>query len=142
MRVIGLDIGERRVGVAISDPDGRVASPVAVLDASQLRNAGDLARLVEEHDAALVVIGLPISLDGTEGPQAQRVREIGVRLAQGLPVPVTFADERLSSVEARRALGAAGVKRERQRGRVDMVAAALFLQSYLDARASDEDERA
>ena len=140
MRVIGLDIGERRIGVAISDPCGRVASPAAVLEASTLRDARDLARLVGDYDAGLVVIGLPTSLDGTEGPQARRVRELGARLAQGLPVPVVFADERLSSVEARRVLSRAGLDERQQRGRVDMVAAAVFLQGYLDARASKEEE--
>ena len=134
MRVLALDIGEKRIGVAVSDPSGTIASPVCVLDAAQVLGGGrDLIRLVEDYEAGLVVIGLPRSMDGSEGPQAARVRSAGERLARSLPVPVTYADERLSSVEARRSLTEAGVTDRQKRGTVDMIAASLFLQTYLDA---------
>jgi putative Holliday junction resolvase len=123
------------VGVAVSDPAGRVATPVRVMDAAVLRDSSKIASLVDEFDAELVVIGLPVSLDGTEGPQARRVRAIGERLAQGLRVEVRYADERMSSKEARRVLTEAGVSEREQRGRVDTLAATMFLQSFLDAHA-------
>jgi len=141
VRVLALDIGERRVGVAVSDPTGRVATPVRVVDAALLRDARAVADLVEEYDAGCVLIGLPLSLDGEEGPQARRIRAIGTRLAQGLRVSVEYADERMSSVQARRRLSEGGVSARGQRGRVDMLAAAIFLQGYLDAhRAVEEGE--
>ena len=135
MRVLALDIGERRIGVAVSDPSGTVASPLMVLDAAKvLGNGRDLTQLADEYEAELVVVGLPLSLDGTEGPQAQAVRRAAARLAGFLRVPVEFVDERLSSAQASRAMGDVGASQRQQRGSVDMVAAAIFLQSYLDAR--------
>ena len=106
-----------------------------MLDAAKVLGDGrDLTRLAEEYEAELVVVGLPLSLDGTEGPQALAVRRTAARLAGFLRVPVEFADERLSSAQASRAMGDVGASQRQQRGRVDMVAAAIFLQSYLDAR--------
>lgn len=139
MRVLGLDIGEKRIGVAVSDPSGTVASPLTVLDAKRVLGDGrDLVRLAEDQAVELVVIGMPLSLDGSEGPQAARIRASGNRLAHFLTVPVEYYDERLSSTQARRAMTEAGVSDRHKRGSIDMVAAALFLQSYLDLhRAGD-----
>ncbi len=92
MRVLALDIGERRVGVAASDASGRVATPVKVLDAKVLSDRVTLRRLIEDYQVDLVLVGLPLSLDGTEGPQARRVRAQAARLAGQLGVPVDFAD--------------------------------------------------
>jgi putative Holliday junction resolvase len=131
--VLGLDIGERRVGVAISDPDARVATPHDIIDAKSVEDASTLARMIDDWEIGLVVIGLPNSLDGTEGPQAVRVRVCGDTLASRLPVPVVYQDERMSSAEAKRRMAESGLSEKEQRGRVDMVAAALILQSYLDA---------
>jgi len=138
--MLGLDIGEKRIGVAVSDPGGRVAHPVAVLDAvPTLMDGVPLARLLADYDdVGCFVIGLPLSLDGTEGPQAARVRAAAERLAHFLPFPQVFADERLSSAAARRTLREAGLSEREQRGRVDMVAAAIFLQTYLDEREERE----
>lgn len=133
MRVIALDIGERRVGVAVSDPHGSVATPVAVLEASALASADRVRELVTEWDAALVVVGLPLTMAGEEGAQARRAREAAERIAAFLDVPVTFYDERLSSAAAKRAMRDAGVSEKRARGSVDKVAAAIFLQSFLDS---------
>jgi putative holliday junction resolvase len=139
VRVLALDIGEKRIGVAVSDPSGTVASPLVVLDAAAVLGDGrGLTDLVEEYDAGLVVVGLPLSLDGTEGPQALSVRRAAARLAGFLRVGIEFADERLSSAQASRTMGAQGASQRRQRGSVDMVAAAIFLQSYLDARRVGE----
>lgn len=135
MRLLALDIGEKRIGVAVSDPSGTVASPLTVLDASRTLATGEgLARLVEDYEVEAVVVGLPLSMDGSEGPQAERARRAASRLAGFLRVPIEFADERLSSVQATRALVAGGVTSRQARGNVDKVAASIFLQSYLDAR--------
>ena len=135
MRILGLDIGEKRIGVAVSDPSATVATPLAVLDARQALGDGrELSRLVSDYGIGLLVAGLPLSLDGTEGPQAVRVRSAAQRLAGIVSLPLEFADERLSSAEARRTMSDAGVSDREKRGSIDMVAAAIFLQSYLDAR--------
>jgi putative Holliday junction resolvase len=139
VRILALDIGEKRIGVAVSDPSGSVATPLVVLDATKVLGDGrDLIRLVDEYEARLVVVGLPLSMDGSEGPQAVSVRRSAKRLAGFLRVPVEFADERLSSAQASKAMGESGVSVRQARGSVDMVAAAIFLQSYLDARRNGE----
>jgi len=141
VRVLALDIGEKRVGVAISDPAGRVATPLEVVDASEAsKRGGKLHRIVEDYEVQLVVVGLPLSMNGTEGPQARRVRELADRLARFLPVTMEFVDERLSSVEAKRRMREAGHDERRQRGTVDMVAASIFLQDYLDAHQASVSE--
>jgi len=142
MRVLGLDIGEKRIGVAVSDPSGTIATPLTVLDAVRVLGDGrELVRIAEDYEAELVVVGLPRSMDGSEGPQAARVRAAARRLAGFLRLPVEYCDERLSSVQAKRAMTDAGVSDRDKRGSVDMVAAALFLQSYLDAhREGDASE--
>ena len=135
MRTLGLDIGSVRVGVAVSDPDGAVASAVAVLDARELaRDTRSLARIVEDYEAEQLVVGLPLTLSGDEGPQAAEVREVAGRLADALGLPVAYQDERNSSAEARRAMRAAGLSEREQRGSLDKVAAAILLQTWLDAR--------
>jgi putative holliday junction resolvase len=135
VRVLGLDIGEKRIGVAISDPSGRVSTPLEVLDAKAvLRDGGKLVILIDEYEVERVVVGLPLSMDGTENQQAMTVRRAVKRLVRFLPVPIEYWDERLSSVEARRALKGSGFSEVQMKGRVDMVAASLFLQSYLDSR--------
>ncbi len=134
MRVLGLDIGEKRIGVAVSDPSGTVATPLTVLDApSVLGDGAALARIVEDYEAELLVAGLPVSLAGEEGPQAGRVRRAAERLAGLVGLPLAFADERLTSVEASRRMREAGADERRQRGSKDMVAAAILLQAYLDS---------
>lgn len=139
MRILALDIGEKRIGVAVSDPSGSVATPLLVLDAPKvLADGRELVKLVDEYEVESVVVGLPLSLDGSEGPQAESVRRSVKRLAGFLRVPFEFADERLSSAQASRAMGESGTSSRAARGSVDMVAAAIFLQSYLDARRSGE----
>lgn len=139
MRVLALDIGEKRVGIAISDPSGRVATPLKVIATQSL--LGDsrlLAALADDYEIELVVVGLPLSLDGTEGRQAAEVRRIATLLAKALPLPFEYFDERLSSAAAKRAMTEAGVSDKAKRGSVDMVAASIFLQSYLDSRRSTQ----
>lgn len=139
MRVMALDIGEKRIGVAVSDASGTIASPLVVIDAAKLRaDQRLLSALVEDYEVELLIVGLPLSLDGTEGPQAGRVRRQADRLAQFLPIPVEFADERFSSAEATRSLHEQGLDERQMRGRKDMIAAAVFLQTWLDEHAAGE----
>lgn len=135
MRVLGLDIGERRIGVAVSDPDGRVATPLKVLDARDLaRDIKLLLRLVQDYEVESLVAGLPLTLSGEEGPQATVVRARAEELARALRLPLEFWDERLSTTEAARAMSASGVSARDSKAAVDMVAASLILQGFLDSR--------
>lgn len=135
MRVLALDIGEVRVGIAVSDPEGRVASPVAVLPAQEvLAHASTFHRVLEDWEPVLLVCGLPRTLAGDEGPQAARIKEQALKIGETCGLPLEFVDERLSSAEAKRILREQGLSERSMRGKVDMVAASLFLQSWLDAR--------
>ena len=135
MRVLALDIGEVRVGIAVSDPAARVASPVSVLPAAEvLAHASSFRRVLEDWEPDLLVCGLPRTLAGEEGPQAERIRAQAERIAASCGLPLEFADERLSSAEAKRILKEQGLSERAMRGKVDSVAAGLFLQSWLDAR--------
>ena len=140
MRVLGLDIGERRVGVALSDARRAIATPLKVVDAAELTQGRAFSQIAEEYEVELVVVGLPVGLDGCEGPQAAKVRETGDELARRLRLPVEYQDERLSSAEAERRMAEAGLSTRDMRGKTDMVAAALFLQSYLDAHATETED--
>ena len=132
---MALDIGEKRVGVAISDPDERVASPVCVLAADEVLANGRSFRIVlADWEPDLFLCGLPMTLSGEEGPQAERVRGFAEAVAKRIGIPLEFADERLSSAEAKRSLREKGLSEKAMRGKVDMIAASIFLQSWLDAR--------
>ena len=135
MRVLALDIGEVRVGVAVSDPAGRVASPVCVLPAQEvLAHAVTFRRVLEDWEPELLVCGRPMTLAGEEGPQAARVREQAERVAAACGLPLEIEVDSLSSAEAKRILREQGLSERAMRGKVDMVAASLFLQAWLDAR--------
>jgi len=137
MRVMALDIGEVRVGVAVSDPGERVASPVCVLPAAEVASgAKSFRRLLEDWEPELLLCGLPLTLAGEEGPQAARVRKVSSQVSAATGLPVTFADERLSSAAAKRSLREKGYDERAMRGKVDMIAASLFLQAWLDERAA------
>ncbi len=142
MRVLALDIGERRVGVAVSDVSGSVATPVKVLETAAVFGGNALRRLVEDYEPELMLVGLPLSLDGTEGPQAKRVRAQAERIHAQFGIPVDFADERLTTSQAARAMQEAGVSERDRRGKLDAVAASLFLQAWLDSRREEDDRGA
>jgi putative Holliday junction resolvase len=133
-KVVGVDPGTRRVGVAVSDPDGRVALPLKVIEADP--DAAELVDLVKEQKASEVVVGLPRMLDGTEGPAAQGARELAARLQDLLDVPVRLVDERLTTAAAAQAFTEMEVSERKRRKSIDKVAATLLLQTYLDSRAS------
>ncbi len=132
-RALGLDIGERRVGVAVSDELGLIASPVGVVDL-QREGVEALLTLVERYAPSVIVVGLPVTMRGQEGVQAAETRRFVERLRPHVSCPIVFWDERLTSTAAERLLTQSGVRRERRRERVDALAAALLLQSYLDAQ--------
>ena len=135
MRLIGLDVGEARIGVAVSDPTGTLASAREVLSRRPEAQALEaIAQLVEEEEAQSIIVGLPRSLNGELHGQASLVQAFAELLRKHVPVPVYFWDERLSTVAAEREMRAAGAKRERRRTMIDAVAAAIILQSYLDAQ--------
>lgn len=140
MRIMALDIGEVRTGIAISDPQACVASPVCVLPTEEvMTNASSFRRVVQDWEPELIVSGLPLSLSGDEGPQARRIVKQAQEVADRLGLPLEFYDERLSSTEAKRVLRESGMNEKSMRGKVDMVAASIFLQSWLDAYA-DKDQ--
>ena len=139
MRIMALDIGRARIGVAISDPSESVASPVCVLPAQDvLDHAPSFRRVLEEWEPDLLLCGLPTTLHGEEGPQAQDVRRSAKVIAASCQLPCEFADERLSSVEAKRILREKGMDERAMRGKIDMIAASLFLQTWLDRRKETE----
>ncbi|MBE6471139.1 MAG: Holliday junction resolvase RuvX [Coriobacteriaceae bacterium] len=138
MRALALDIGEVRVGVAVSDLQGKVASPVCVLPAAEVEAvAAPFRRVLEDWDPELLVCGLPLTLAGEEGPQAQRIRKLATTLSDKTGLPLEYVDERLTSSEAKRILRAQGLNEKSMRGKVDMVAASLMLQAWLDSRRAD-----
>jgi putative Holliday junction resolvase len=139
VRVLAIDLGERRIGVAVSDPTGTLASPVAVL---QRAARGDrsldherIADLVGEHGAVRVVVGVPFSLDGSIGPAARAALEEIDQLRAHLAVPVETADERFTTVSASKRLRAAGKTGRQQTEMIDAAAAAVLLQGWLDGPA-------
>ena len=135
MRIMALDIGETRVGVAVCDPGERVASPVCVLPAAEVLScAKPFRRLLEDWEPELLLCGLPYTLAGPEGPQAARIRTAADAITKACGIPHEFADERLSSQEAKRSLREKGMGEREMRGKIDMIAASLFLQAWLDAR--------
>ena len=138
-RVMALDLGEKTIGVAMSDELGIVASPYETIQRSASEKA-DLRRLValiQEHNISKVVIGIPIMLSGKEAIQAGKSREFAEKLARRIKVKVEMWDERLSTVEAERSLIEAGKTRQERKQVVDKVAAALILRSYLAAKGAD-----
>lgn len=137
-RVLGLDLGSKRIGIAVSDRSGLIASPFSVLQrsGSERRDHEAIAKLVVEEECERIVVGLPLSLDGGMGRAAKSaVAEVG-RLATVVGVPVETYDERLTTVSAERALMEAKMRADARRRVVDKVAAAVMLQSWIDRQAN------
>ena len=132
---MGLDPGGRRIGIALSDPTGLLASAHSVLRRTTLeRDLDAINSVAVEHEVGVVVVGLPLHLSGREGEEAERARKFAARVGERLGVPIELVDERLSSVEAERMLSAMGVRRDRWKERLDAIAAAVVLQGYLDGQ--------
>ena len=138
MRALGIDYGLRRIGLALSDPTGTIASPLETLQRRAGKRApiAKLETIARERDVEHLVVGLPLGLDGSENEWCGEVRAVGQRLAERLSLDVSFVDERLTSVRAERAVRASGLpKRKREdKRRIDAAAAQLILQAWLDQR--------
>ncbi|MEE8331610.1 MAG: Holliday junction resolvase RuvX [Acidimicrobiia bacterium] len=132
-RVLGLDYGERRIGVAISDGLGLTAQPHSVIDLAQMDLGKALAEIIAEYEIKRVVVGLPVSLSGSEGEVAARARAFAAEVADLTGLGVEMYDERFTSVEAERVLLDAGARRSRRKSVRDKLAASVMLQGYLDS---------
>jgi len=134
-RILGLDVGDRRVGVAVSDELGLTAQPVfTLLRKNRRHDLGALARLVRKYACTRIVVGNPLYMSGDISPQALKAQALAQDLQQETGIPVTLWDERLSTTEAHRHLDAAGHQGGKRRDVIDQVAAVLILQSFLDSR--------
>ena len=136
-RILGVDVGSVRVGVALSDPLGITGQPLCVIERKRQDVFARLAELVQEHEVEQVVVGYPVRLDGTIGPAAEAVDAFIAELEKRVSVKVTRFDERLSTAAAERSMIEAGARRVTRRANIDKVAAALILQSYLDSRSHE-----
>lgn len=133
--MLGLDVGDRRIGMAISDPDGRFAVPLRTLERRSVEgDVSEISRAAASEGVEEVVVGLPVSLDGVEREQAGRVREFAGRLG-GAGLRVRLWDERLSTTQAEQLLKRERPRPKREKGAQDALAAAIILQSYLDSNA-------
>jgi len=136
-RVVGIDLGSRRIGVALSDGLGLTAQPLATIARhGGVRDLQAIAEVVARNDAGLVVLGLPLDPEGNEGAAARSARAFAERLRAALPVPVELIDESFSTVEAEEVLLAADLSRARRKQVIDRLAAAVILQRWLDQKAA------
>jgi putative Holliday junction resolvase len=138
VRVLGIDLGSRRIGVAVSDATGMLASPLTVLQRSGDPAADHraIAKIVREEEAERVVVGLPLSLSGAVGPAARAALEEAAAMADVVGVPVETYDERLTTVSANRSMMEQNMRAAARRRIIDKVAAAVMLQSWLESRAA------
>lgn len=134
MRILGLDHGTRRIGVALSDEMRLIAQPLEYIPSEPFAEFVErLVKILREQNVELVVIGLPRNMDGSYGPAAEKVREFVQALAAKINVPIKLWDERLTTVQAQRVLIQGGTRRQQRKQKVDQIAAAILLQSYLDS---------
>lgn len=137
-RILALDLGEKRIGVALSDPTRTIAQSLTVLlRQSRRQDYAQIAQLIATHQVNLLLVGLPVPLNGLEGSKAAWVRDYTAELQQHIPIPVQFWDESLTTVKAYDSLRQRGKHARQAKDRIDAVAAAFILQSYLDAQGAD-----
>ena len=135
-RVLGLDFGERRIGLALSDPLGIIAKPLTIIDRKKTADhISRISEIVSERKITSIVVGLPLTLKGDYSKQTEIVLAFIDQLKSDLQIPIMTVDERLSSVAAEKALQAQAIKTGHNKGRVDETAAAIFLQEYLDSQS-------
>jgi putative Holliday junction resolvase len=135
MPILGLDLGEKRVGVAVSDAIGMMAHPVTTLEVTGEKSlVQQVGKVAAEREATMLVVGLPLNQDGTKGPRALRVESLADALHRGTGLPVELVDERFSSQAAQRAIAEAPRKVKRDKGTLDKLAAVYILQAYLDRK--------
>jgi putative Holliday junction resolvase len=142
MRVMGLDIGTKRVGVALSDPLGWTAQGYGVMPRSSIeQETAYLENICKDYGVERLIVGLPLNMDGSRGVKAEEAETYARRMASRLCLPYTLVDERLTTVSAEQVLLQADISRRRRREVVDKVAAAYILQTYLDQQARGGDHR-
>ncbi len=135
-RLIGLDVGDKRIGVAISDPLGITAAGLETIHRHNTQaDVALVADICRRHGAVEIIIGLPLHMDGTESEQSQKIQAFGKKLARAIGVPIIYEDERLTTISAIRTLTLQGVKTGHNKGLVDMVSAAIILQKYMDRQS-------
>lgn len=136
MRILGLDVGEKTIGVAVSDPMGWTAQGVTVIRrSSKQKDLEELKAFVKEYQVTKLVLGLPRRTDGSYGPETEKIYKFGSQLERELGLPVEYCDERFSTVAAERILLEGDVSRAKRRQVIDKVAATVILQAYLDSKA-------
>lgn len=132
---MAVDLGSKRVGLALSDPTGKIAQPLATIDAGPQETLADrVAEIAKQHEVKQIVVGLPRRLDGSFGPEAKAARAIADEIRKASGRPVDLADERLTTAQAERSMIEVGVRRSRRKASIDQVAATLLLQSHLDRK--------
>ena len=133
MRSLGLDVGDKRIGVALSDPQGLLASPLTIINRrDETADIKAITDIVSQHQVGQIIVGLPRSMDGSLGQQAEKVKTFTQKLCSHTDVPVEFRDERLTTVSAKRLMQAVKTPKNRRKALDDAIAAALILQGYLD----------
>ena len=133
MRSLGLDVGDKRIGVALSDPGGILASPLTIITRGDERlDIEAIINIISQYQVEQIVVGLPYSMDGSLGKQAEKVQAFTQKLSSYTKIPVEFRDERLTTVAAKRLMHSVNTKKTRRKVRDDAIAAALILQGYLD----------
>ena len=138
---MGLDVGSKTVGVAVSDELGFSAHPITTVRRSNMRaDLHELVRLIAEQDVVRLIVGLPLNMNGSEGPRAGESRKLGDALAAQTKLPIIYWDERLTSVAAEKFLIEADVSRKKRKEVIDQVAACLILQGWLDSQTTRDDE--
>ncbi len=132
MRYLGLDVGDRWIGIALSDPSGKLASPLTIINRREdLADFEAIINIINQHDVRQVIVGLPRSLAGSLGKQAEKVKDFAQKLCRYTEVPVEFRDEWLTTVSAKRLMRDAHTKKNKKK-RDDAIAAAIILQGFLD----------
>jgi putative Holliday junction resolvase len=142
MRILGLDLGDKKIGMALSDPMGWTAQGLEVITSKGSANA-DIAKIkeyVERYEVEKVIIGLPLNMDGSSGPRAEKAKAFADRMGKRLKIAVEMIDERLTTVAAEKLLIEADLSRKKRRKVVDKMAAVLILQSYLDLKVFNENK--
>jgi len=133
-RILGLDYGERRIGIALSDPLQIIAKPLTVIDRKKTDYIFQLSKIIVENEIISIVVGLPLTLKGKKSKQTKTVLSFIDELQSKLTIPILQIDERLSSIAAEKSLQMQNIKTGYEKGKVDETAAAIFLQEYLDSK--------
>lgn len=142
-RIMGLDVGDRRIGIAISDGLGLTAQPLFTLHrtSNSREDIRSIARMVRKHNVAEIVIGLPLHISGEESMQTIKTKKFAEELAERVGLPLHFQDERLTSLEADDLMKQSGTHSQDRKARIDQIAAALILQGFLDVRSQNQQSR-